>query len=141
MRNSNFTMAAAAIAFAVLTYPAQAAAESWFACKGSVSTTPPNATSPTKTEPSSRTLVADVDKKELREWRGEGVASYVLPGHTFSPEKIVWGSGSWSGTLDRTNMTLTMTRNDEVQGHLAWTEKCESIKPKRSSVTMPADEP
>lgn len=144
MKTMTSLVGAAILGMAASLQPALAA-ESWLACKGTLTTTPYRAAAGTNAE-SSRVLVADDTARQLFQWQEARKTLSLIPTQTYTAATIAWANAAtggtvgprWKGTLDRTKMTLTIERTDGNLEHMRWHETCQPTQPRDRDASVAA---
>lgn len=122
------------------------AADTWLACKGTMTVTPNGAKAPTSSEPSERVLSYDDDIKRIYQWLEPKKQLSPLPEKIYTDKEITWDvsdrttAGSyWNGRLDRANMSLTMEYTEGDLTKTLWKEACAPTTPRTEAGPTMAD--
>jgi hypothetical protein len=122
------------------------AAESWLACKGTMSVTPHNAKAPTSTTPSDRVLVFNDEIKRIYQWLEARKQMSPLPEKVYTDKEITWDvsdratAGSyWKGKLDRGTMAVTIEYTEGDLTKTIWNEACASTPARDKAAMADAD--
>ena len=122
------------------------AADSWFACKGTVSTIPAKSSKPANVTASERVIALNDDIKRIYQWMEPRKQLSPMAETSYTDKEITWDTSDratsgphWAGKLDRTKMALTIEYTEGDLSRMLWIETCAPTQPRDNAEASTAN--